>query len=392
VSDRRLAAVWLCAVAVLVAVMLSHVVGDTTAYYTDSHPGSIGGSLATPTPTPGMAATVRIVPHTINLGANGDITAFIDGLPDPYLLSEIDLSSVQLCYQGACAPSDGAATLDGNAHVAANFTRPALAGLVGTDRGDLVLTVQGSLKDGSTFSGTASVTVIGDGTPDATPTATPGTTPTPTPTATPPAATACPVSLFSYGKSGASGYPMLSVRVWANATLPAGCTLTFSLNAYATHGPSWASTGTQQLFDHQTLTLDANQSSGTLTVAKPPCFGQTDFYTGTTRFDGVDGPLPHYPGTNVPQPLLAWSNGGHACTDPLVLGAPTDTPAPAATPAPTATVTPDATPTADPTATPDPTPAPTDTPAPTAAPTPAPTPAPDPGPTPTITPDPTPAA
>jgi hypothetical protein len=390
VSDRRLAAVGLCAVAVLVAVMVSHAVGDTTAYYTDSHPGSIGGTLGTPTPTPtsDLAATVRVVPQTINLGAHGDLTAFIDGLPDPHLLSEIDLSSIQLCYQGACTPSDGTATLEGTAHVAAKFTRSALAGLVGTDQGDLVLTVQGSLADGSTFSGTASVTVIGDGTP----TPTPGATATPTPTATPPA-TACPVGLFSYGKSGASGYPMLSVRVWANATLPAGCTLTFSLNAYTTQGPSWPSTGTQALYDHQSLTLDASHAAGTLTVARPPCFGQTDFYTGTTRFDGVDGPLPHYPGTNVPQPLLAWSNGGHACTDPLALGAPADTPAPTDTPVPTVSATPDATPTADPTATPDPTPAPTDTPVPTAAPTPAPTPSPDPGPTPApTTPDPTPTA
>ena len=37
--------------------------------------------------------------------------------------------------------------------MAAKFTRSALAGLVGTDRGDLVLVVQGKLIAGGTFSG-----------------------------------------------------------------------------------------------------------------------------------------------------------------------------------------------------------------------------------------------
>ena len=141
-------------------------------------------------PTPHLAATVRIVPQTINLKATGDLTAFIDSLPDPYLLSEIDLSSVKLCYQGACTPSDGPARLDGAAHVAATFTRSALAGVVGTDTGDLTLVVQGSLIDGSTFSGqhtnrvsdvsADTVGAIGD----AAPTDTPSPTPTPDATAT----------------------------------------------------------------------------------------------------------------------------------------------------------------------------------------------------------------
>ena len=74
-------------------------------------------------PIPPLAATVRIVPQTINPTANGDVTAFVDGLPAPHALSEIDLASLTLCYGGACIPSDGPARLDGNAHVAAKFTR-----------------------------------------------------------------------------------------------------------------------------------------------------------------------------------------------------------------------------------------------------------------------------
>jgi hypothetical protein len=121
---------------------------------------------------------------------------------------------------------------------------------------------------------------------------------------------------------------MLVAKVWANGALPAGCSLSFSLNSYTTQGSTWPTTGTQALFAHESITLDAGHPSGTLTVKQPACFGQTDFYTGTTRFDGVDGPLPHYPSTNVPQPLLAWSNGGSACPDPTPTATPKPTPAP----------------------------------------------------------------
>ena len=123
----------------------------------------------------------------------------------------------------------------------------------------------------------------------------------------------CPHRRFGYDATGAEPYPMLTVHVWANADLPADCTLSFSLNSYKTEGPDWPSTGTQALYDHETITLDAGHPSGTLTCSNPLCFGQTDFYTGTIRFDGVDGPLPSYPDNVVPQPLLAWSNGGSAC-------------------------------------------------------------------------------
>lgn len=197
-TDRRLAAVWLLSVAVLTGVVMAHAVHGTTAYFTDSHPGSIGGVNGTSTPN--LSATVRIEPQTINLKGkgDGDVTAFIDGLPAPHTLSEIDLSSITLCYVGACIPSDGPAKFDGKAHVAATFTRSALAGLIGTDRGDLVLVVQGKLNGGGTFSGQATnqVTdgsdattgttggVVPNALPAATPTPTPDVTATPTPTAT----------------------------------------------------------------------------------------------------------------------------------------------------------------------------------------------------------------
>jgi hypothetical protein len=154
----------------------------------------------------------------------------------------------------------------------------------------------------------------------------------------------CPVALFSYNQFGAEPYPMIVVKVWANGALPAGCSLSFSLNSYTTQGPDWPTTGTQALFDHESIALDPNHTSGTLTVKQPICFGQTDFYTGTTRFDGVDGPLPHYPDAVVPQPLLAWSNGGSACS--TLTPDPPATPT-APTPDPTLAPTPDPTPTTE---------------------------------------------
>jgi hypothetical protein len=180
---------------------------------------------------------------------------------------------------------------------------------------------------------------VGQATPTPTlaPTASPTVAPTPTPTPTP---TTCPVALFGYNQSGAEPYPMIVANVWAIGTLPAGCSLSFSLNSYTTQGPTWPTTGTQALFDHESITLDAGHPSGTLTVKEPSCFGQTDFYTGTTRFDGVDGPLPHYPSPNVPQPLLAWSNGGSACPDPTPTARPTATPKPTPTHTPTPAPTP----------------------------------------------------
>jgi hypothetical protein len=126
----------------------------------------------------------------------------------------------------------------------------------------------------------------------------------------------CTSSLFSWNKSGQNTYPMLSVTVQAKGALPQGCTFSFSLNSYTAEGPTWPTSGTQALFDHDSITLSADQTSGTLTVEQPPCFGQTDFYTGTTKYDGQDGALPHYPNVVTPYGLLAYSNGGTKCEQP----------------------------------------------------------------------------
>ncbi|MFN8631668.1 MAG: hypothetical protein U0838_15530 [Chloroflexota bacterium] len=127
----------------------------------------------------------------------------------------------------------------------------------------------------------------------------------------------CTQSLFTWSVSnGANAYPMLTVTVQAKDGVPQGCTFSFSLNSYKTDGPTWPSSGTQALVDHQSVTLSADKTSATLTVAKPECYGQTDFYTGTTAFDGKDGALPHYPGTVTPTGLIAYSNGGKACEQP----------------------------------------------------------------------------
>jgi signal peptidase I len=153
------------------------------------------GSWPTPTPTP-VAATVRIEPETISLGDEGDISVFIDEFGGDHHLSEIDLTSVTLCYKDACIVSHGKAKLDGNGHVAAKFDRAALAGLVGPDQGDLTLVVQGTLTGGGTFSGQHTNRVTGGHDsllPPPPPAAglAPAATPTPTDT---PAATPTPAA------------------------------------------------------------------------------------------------------------------------------------------------------------------------------------------------------
>ncbi len=137
-------------------------------------------------PIPPVDATVRVVPQTINLKANGRITAFVEALAGSHALGDIDLSSIELCYQGRCLASDGPARLDGSGHVAAPFDRADFSDLVGSDTGSIALVVQGKLADGDTFRGThtnrvtGSDDTTGDGLGDP-PSATP--TPSPTPTA-----------------------------------------------------------------------------------------------------------------------------------------------------------------------------------------------------------------
>ena len=127
----------------------------------------------------------------------------------------------------------------------------------------------------------------------------------------------CGSSLFSWDvATGRNDYAMLTVHVQAKSSVPGGCSVSFSLNSYTAQGPTWPTSGTQALFDHQSVTLSAGAPSGTLTVAEPPCYGQTDLYTGTARFDGKDGALPHYPNSVTPAGLIAYSNGGAACEQP----------------------------------------------------------------------------
>ncbi len=157
----------------------------------------------------------------------------------------------------------------------------------------------------------------------------------------------CATNLFEYSADGGawrpvvvndapSPYPMITVTVRAIGELPDGCSRAFSLASYDTEGGSWPESGVQTFLDHDTATLDAQNPSATLTVTGPECFGQTDFYTsawvndvfwpGWTRYDGIDGPLPHYPDSPTPYGKIAGSEGGHECV------APTPPPTPTATP------------------------------------------------------------
>ncbi len=96
-------------------------------------------------------------------------------------------------------------------------------------------------------------------------------------------------------------------------TLCEGVSKTVSLNSYKTDGPTWPTSGTQVFVDHDQITIDKNTTSGTLVVDKPSCYYQTDLYWGSTRYDGVDGALPHYPNSPTPNNLIAARNGGTAC-------------------------------------------------------------------------------
>jgi len=127
----------------------------------------------------------------------------------------------------------------------------------------------------------------------------------------------CNSSLFHWDvATGQNAYAMLTVNIHAVGTVPENCTFSFSLNSYTAQGPTWPTSGTQALLDHQSITLSKGNPSGALTVAKPPCYGQTDLYTGTAKFDGIDGALPHYPNVVTPTGLISYSNGGSACQAP----------------------------------------------------------------------------
>ena len=142
---------------------------------------------------------------------------------------------------------------------------------------------------------------------------------------------------------GNNPYPMLTVTVIFDGD-PGNCSMAFSMASYDTDGPSWPESGTQKLHDYMTATIDAANPSATLTVSLPDCFGQTDFYLGSTKYDGVEGPLPHYPDVATPYGKISGSAGGDECAAPTEQVQPTPTPTPTPTPAeqtqPTPTPTP----------------------------------------------------
>lgn len=160
----------------------------------------------------------------------------------------------------------------------------------------------------------------------------------PAASATETAAGECSPDLFSYSVSaGENPYPMLTVtvQVKAGVTLPEGCSQAFSLASYDTEGPTWPTSGKQTFLDFDTATISAANPSATLTVAEPACFGQTDFYLGSIRYDGIEGPLPDYPDSPTPYDKISGSGGGEACVEET---SPTPTPPTPTPPTPTPTL------------------------------------------------------
>jgi hypothetical protein len=92
-----------------------------------------------------------------------------------------------------------------------------------------------------------------------------------------------------------------------------GVSQVFSLNAYTNEGGTWETSGTQKLVDHATVTLGGEKTEADLSVKLPEgdCYFQTDLYANATRYDGVDGPLPHYPETEAPLDFIDARSGGN---------------------------------------------------------------------------------
>jgi hypothetical protein len=103
-----------------------------------------------------------------------------------------------------------------------------------------------------------------------------------------------------------------------------------SLHAYETQGPTWPASGTQRLVGFATAHL--TDTPQTLTVTGSSCFGQNDLVIGTTKNDGVDGPLPHYPDRAFEANTIASWIGGSACPTSSATSTPTPTPTPTTTP------------------------------------------------------------
>jgi len=112
----------------------------------------------------------------------------------------------------------------------------------------------------------------------------------------------------------------------ATVTLkPDFTTCDVSLEGFETHGPTWPTSGPQEDVDFDTVTLTKQHPTATLKIVNKGCFQQNDLFIGKTRFDGIDGPLPHYPDSNTPTNIIASWNGGEACAPPTYGSCPTPT-------------------------------------------------------------------
>ena len=99
------------------------------------------------------------------------------------------------------------------------------------------------------------------------------------------------------------------------------CSRGFQLEAFATEGPTFPTSGTQTWADGDGATMASAAPVVTLAVEIPACYYQTDLSSqGTTfeesdYFDGHDAehPVPHYPGVTTPEGVIAASTGGEGC-------------------------------------------------------------------------------
>lgn len=132
-----------------------------------------------------------------------------------------------------------------------------------------------------------------------------------------PDVSACPTPVVVCENSGALNWTRDAHLTTVTVTLKKGFdSCDVSLNSYETEGPNWETSGTQVFIDHATAHLTKENPTATLTVKVQGCFQQQDLYIGTTRYDGVDGALPHYPNSATPAGLIDHWNGATDCTPP----------------------------------------------------------------------------
>ena len=113
--------------------------------------------------------------------------------------------------------------------------------------------------------------------------------------------------------AGRHAYPTTTVTITAKDDIPGGVLADLLAQCLLGRWTDMGDERMQALVDHDSVTIDGEHRSGTLSVDIAKCYGQTDLYKGSKRYDGVDGALPHYPDSVTPQGLIAYSNGGQAC-------------------------------------------------------------------------------